>query len=514
MKRWSIAFVCLFLCGLAGALMITARLQGQGNAPPAIPKELTSYRDIVKRVLPAVVSVEAQSEATKTVGQAPQRRQRPQMRTPFDDIPGLPEQFRRFFEENPDMEMPEDALPQHSFGSGFVIDPRGVVVTNNHVVGNAKRVKITFQDDSSFYSTNIKTDKKNDLAVITIKANKSLPYLEMGDSDAMEIGDRVLAVGAPFGLSGSVTAGIVSAKGRNGLDATRSVYEDYLQTDAAINPGNSGGPLVNLAGQVIGINTAIKTRTGGFQGVGLAITSNVARNIVDQLIKYGVVHRSYLGVSIGPLAPDVAEQLGLTGTKGVYVSNVVEGGPAAKAGLVPGDIITSVSGTPVKDSRELQHLVASLPAHKKVDLQVIRDGKNMDLAVTLEEQPKDYGITTRPVRSTREQPEETDEVKAGSVGLTLSDLSPEHASRFGYGDDAKGVLILRTDPGSVAAEKGLRRGMLITKIGKKPVSSAVTAKNLLDKANLEKGVLLQVQVPPQQGGGSALIVLKAETAEK
>jgi serine protease Do len=514
MKRWSIALNALLACGLAGALVMTTSLQGQGNAPLAVPKELTSYRNIVKRVLPAVVSVEAQSEVTKTVGRAPQRRQRPQMRTPFEEIPGLPEQFRRFFEEMPDGEMPEEALPQHSFGSGFVIDPKGVIVTNNHVVGNAKRVKVTFQDDSYYYSTDIKTDKKNDLAVIHIKTSKSLPYLEMGDSDAMEIGDRVLAVGAPFGLSGSVTAGIVSAKGRNGLDQTRSVYEDYLQTDAAINPGNSGGPLVNLAGQVIGINTAIKTRTGGFQGVGLAITSNVARNIVDQLVKYGKVHRSYLGVSIGPLAPDVAEQLGIAGTKGVYVSNVVEGGPAAKGGLVAGDVITSVEGTPVKDSRDLQHLVASLPAHKKVDLQVIRDGKAMDLAITLEEQPKDYGIATRPVRSSREQPEEVDEVKADNVGLTLSDLTPELATTFGYGDEAKGVLIVRAEPGSVASEKGLHGGMLITKIGKKPVSSAVTAKNLLEKADLEKGILLQVQVSPKQGGGSALVVLKAETADK
>jgi serine protease Do len=515
MKRWSIALTSLLVCGLAGALVMTTGLQGQGTAPPAVPKELTSYREIVKRVLPAVVSVEAQHEVTKTVGQSPQRRPRAQTRPPFDEIPGLPEQFRRFFEEMPDMEaIPEDALPQHSFGSGFVIDPSGVVVTNNHVVGTAKRVKITFQDDSYYYSTDIKTDKKNDLAVIRFKTSKSLPYLEMGDSDAMEIGDRVLAVGAPFGLSGSVTAGIVSAKGRAGLDQSRSVYEDYLQTDAAINPGNSGGPLVNLAGQVIGINTAIKTRTGGFQGVGLAITSNVAKNIVDQLVKHGKVHRSYLGVSIGALTPDVAEQLGITGTKGVYVSNVTEGGPAAKAGLVAGDIITSVDGTPVKDSRELQHLVATLPASKKVDLQVIRDGKTLGLPVTLEEQPKDYGVVTRPVRSSRQQPEEVDEVKADKVGLTLSDLTPELASSFGYGDEAKGVLIMRAEPGSIAAEKGLHGGMLITKIGKKPVSSAVAAKNLLDKADLDKGVLLQVQVSPRQGGGSALIVLKAEAVEK
>src|SRR5205807_2344271 len=219
---------------------------------------------------------------------------------------------------------PEDFVPQQSFGSGFIIDPKGVVLTNFHVVDGADRVEISLKDGRKFFSKEIKGDRKNDLAIVRFTPGSPLPYLQLGDSDAMEIGDRVLAVGAPFGLAGSVTAGIVSAKGRDGLSPERAVYEDYLQTDAAINPGNSGGPLVNMEGKVIGINTAIRTRTGGFQGVGLAITSNVAKNIVDQLTRDGVVHRGYLGIKFEPLDPAVAEELSLKDQYGVLVREVVK----------------------------------------------------------------------------------------------------------------------------------------------------------------------------------------------
>jgi serine protease Do len=496
--------------GLVGAVVTTTSLQGQAPSAPGVPKELTSYRDIVKKVLPAVVSVESNPRpVAKKDKEAQPKRRRSEDALP----PGLPEQFRKFFE---DMEDGPDAQPrpQHSFGSGFIIDAKGVVLTNYHVVQGTDRVRVTLKDGRHFDSTDIKGDRKNDLAIVRIKAESPLPVLELGDSDAMEIGDRVLAVGAPFGLTGSVTAGIVSAKGRSGFDLDRSVYEDYLQTDAAINPGNSGGPLVNLDGKVIGINTAIRSRTGGFQGVGLAITSNLAKNIVEQLIKEGVVHRGYLGVSVARLDPEVASQLGLKEDHGVEVSKVFENTPAAKAGIKPGDILTNVGGKPIKDGRELQQLVAGLPLKKPVDVTIFRDGKTQVLPVTIEEQPSNYGLTTRTGTRPSPTPRANEEVSADKVGLKVSDLTAELAEKYGYTEGTKGVVITDVEQGSAASEAGLQRGLLLVKIARKAVTSATAAQQALEKADLAKGVLLQVELPPRLGGGTQYLVLKAEPAEK
>lgn len=513
MARWPYAFVFLTLGGLAGALVHQATLQGQATETPAIPKEMTSYRDVVKKVLPAVVSVEA---LPKAVAKKDQPKTNQRRRPRIEDFPGLPEQFRKFFEELPDgqFETPEDMVPQHSFGSGVIIDAKGIVLTNYHVVAGAGRARITLKDGRKFESSDIKGDRKNDLAIVRIKADAPLPFLEMGDSDAMEIGDRVLAVGAPFGLTGSVTAGIISAKGRTGLNAERVVYEDYLQTDAAINPGNSGGPLVNLAGQVIGINTAIKTRTGGFQGVGLAITSNLAKNIVEQLIKEGVVHRGYLGVLFKALDPEVAAQMGLKDKVGVVVSRVVEGAPAAKAGIQDGDVLTAVAGKPITDSRELQRLVASLPLHKPVDVTVIRDGKTKIIPVTIEEQPEHVSVAGRDQEPSSPPPDGKEEIGLEKLGLTLSELTPELAKKYGYAENAKGAVVTEVQRDSAAAESRLAKGMLISKIDGKPVSSASAAKDLLEKGRAPKGHVLQVHYPESLGGGTDYIVIKPETVEK
>jgi serine protease Do len=512
MKRWPVALVLLVLGGLAGGLLTSTGLHGQAPATTPVPKELTSYRDIVKRVLPAVVTVETRPTASTTKEKtAPRRRPR------IEAMPGLPEEFRRFFPDMDEFETPEDAQPQHSFGSGFLIDPKGIVLTNFHVVNGASRVKITMTDGREFTSTDIKGDQKNDLAIVRIKPASPLPYLELGDSDAMDIGDRVLAVGAPFELSGTVTQGIVSAKGRSGLSASRSVYEDYLQTDAAINPGNSGGPLVNLAGQVIGINTAIKSRSGGFQGIGLAISSNVAKNIIDQLIREGVVHRGYLGIAVRPITEDVAEQLGLKGQHGVEVTKVYEGSPAAKAGIKDLDIITEVGGKSIRDARDLQHLVGSLPLHHPVDVTLFRDGKSLVRPVTIEEQPKDFGLVSRTTEGGARPRAEGENVTVGKIGVDLSDLTPEVAERMGYKDGTEGVVVAQVQQGSVASEAGLIRGMRIVKVGKKAVTSAAAARDALNKGSLEKGILLQVQYPPSLpsvGGSSAYIVLRGESAEK
>ena len=359
MKRCVVLLTVLLVGVLLGSWATTAFLQGRAEPVPAIPKELTSYRDIVKKALPAVVSIEAKGKARKP---APPR-------------PGQPMQGEK-----------EDA-PAIGYGSGFLIDPKGVVLTNYHVVEDADAVEVTLRDGRKIISRNIKVDTKSDLAIVRIEAKGALPFLDFGDSNEMEIGDRVLAIGAPFNLPGSVTAGIVSAKERS---LNVKMYEDFIQTDAALNPGNSGGPLINLEGKVIGVTAAIKSRTGGFQGVGLAIASNLAKHVADELQKNGYVRRGYLGVQIKDIdTPELAAKYGLSEPAGILVTNVYADAPAAKAGCVRDDVIVSLGGKPIKDGRELQLTVGSLPLNKPIEVIVVRDGKQKTLRITIEEQPRD-----------------------------------------------------------------------------------------------------------------------------
>ena len=360
MKHYALLAVVLLAGGLLGSLATNAYLHGRAEPAPAIPKELTSYRDIVKKVLPAVVSIEAKGKARK----------------PAKPVPGQP---------SGDME----DTPALGYGSGFLFDPKGVVLTNYHVVEDADSVEVQLHNGRKIVSRDIKFDTKSDLAIIRLETKEPLPFLEFGDSSEMEIGDRVLAFGAPFSLPGSVTAGIVSAKERS-LGVSK--YEDFIQTDAALNPGNSGGPLVNLEGKVIGVTAAIKSRTGGFQGVGLAVASNLAKYVAGQLQTNGYVRRGYIGVQIKDVdTPEMAAKYGLAEAGGVLVSNVYQDAPAAKAGVVRGDVIVTLGGKPIKDGRDLQVTAASLPLNKPVEVLIMRDGKKKTLQITIEEQPRDYG---------------------------------------------------------------------------------------------------------------------------
>src|SRR5262249_34734582 len=387
MKRLSVAVILLLSGALLGIIASRSVLQGQQpiGTTPAIPKELTSYRDIVKSVLPAVVSIESKA---KRPGRD-RRRERGQT------DPRIPQEFRRFFEDYQPQQDPGDGPGRLGFGSGFLVDPKGVILTNNHVVEGADEVTVELKDGRKFTTKNIKTDPKSDLAIVRIEAKDNLPYLELGDSEKMEIGDRVLAIGAPFGLVGSVTHGIVSGKGRS---LRMNMYEDFLQTDAAINPGNSGGPLISLEGKVIGISSAIKTRSGGFQGVGLAIASNLAKDVMQQLLKNGVVKRGYRGVQIKDITePSVAERLGLKkGKQGVLVTRAFEDAPAVKGGVKEGDVILSINNVAIHDGRDLQWVVARLPLGKPVKVRVLRDGKPETLEVVIEEQPEDLGSSRGP----------------------------------------------------------------------------------------------------------------------
>jgi serine protease Do len=353
MKRWSLVAAALLVGAVLGSFSTSAFLQGRAAPAPNVPKELTSYRDIVKKVLPAVVSIEAKGKARKPKNPGP------------------------------------DEQPVVGFGSGFLIDAKGVVLTNYHVVEDADAVEVQLRDGRKITTRDIKADVKSDLAIVRIEAKGPLPFLEFGDSNEMETGDRVLAVGAPFNLPGTVTAGIISGKDRS---LKVSMYEDFLQTDAALNPGNSGGPLVNLEGKVIGVTAAIKSRSGGFQGVGLAITSNLAKNVAEQLDKNGVVRRGYLGVQIKDVdTPELAAKYGLSEAAGVIVTNVYDDAPAAKAGCVKGDVILSLGGKSIKDGRELQTVVAGLPLNKPVEVTLVRDGKRKTLQIRIEEQPREFG---------------------------------------------------------------------------------------------------------------------------
>lgn len=357
MSRRSCGFL-MTACVVMGAIvgysvhLATRVVQAEPRPIPAIPQELTSYRDIVKSVMPAVVSIDSKVRA-----------RRPFMRRDEAEI---------------------------GFGSGVIVDPKGVILTNYHVVDGADFVEVRLSDGRKFTSQSIQGDRKTDLAIIRLNVDKPLPALEIGDSDRIEVGDRVLAIGAPYGLTGSVTHGIISAKSRN---LRLNVYEDFLQTDAAINPGNSGGPLVSLDGKLIGINSAIKSRSGGFQGISLAISSNLAKTVMQQLLKDGVVRRGYLGVQIRDVDAEVAGVFKVKEGSGVLITRVFSDTPGFKGGLRAGDIVTAIGGKPVREGSELLKVVAALPLGQGVDVALLRDGKDQSIKVVIEEQPAEYGGT-------------------------------------------------------------------------------------------------------------------------
>jgi serine protease Do len=480
--------LCVALAGVGG---FTASRTFVFATPAPLPavKELPSYREIVKQVLPGVVTIEAKPKISVSKTKLPSKAQ-----MPFGNIPGLPDELRKEFERYSQMpfEMPEQS-PGRAMGSGFIIDPSGLIITNDHVVRNADEVQVLLHDGRKFTSRDIKRDPRSDLAIIRITAPSALPFLKLGDSDAMEVGDRVLAIGSPLGMTGTVTSGIISAKGR---DLHSNMYEDFLQTDAAINPGNSGGPLVNLAGEVVGVNSAIKSSTGGFQGIGLAIASNLVKNVEDQLQKSGSVVRGYMGVQVGPLNADVSGRLGLKDKSGVVVAKVMPNSPAQKSGLEEGDILTDVNGQAVKDPRSLQRTVAGLTIGKKVELVVLRDGQRKTLTMTVENQPDSFNVSS----------DTAPPAHRSKLGIQVENLTPKTASQFGYAEKTQGVLITDVDADSVAGRAGLDSGMVILKVDGKAVRTVTDFESAAEKGSLAKGLLFQVKSPQ---GGTTYVLLKA-----
>jgi serine protease Do len=426
-----------------------------------------AFRDVARNISPSVVGVLATREATD----APAGFQRID---PFQDPHG--DLFRRFFgrqgedgdeDRNPwSFPMPPFQMPRGQ-GTGVIVDADGIIATNNHVVAGAKRLEVTLQDGRKLAAEVVGTDPETDLALLRVK-EKGLPAAKLGDSNLLEPGDWVVAVGNPFGLDHTVTVGVVSAVRRSGIGVAN--YENFIQTDAAINPGNSGGPLLNLDGEVIGINTAIRTSNGGSDGISFAIPSATLARVMPELVDDGKVRRGYLGVTLQPLTPELAKSFGLDSPRGALISEVLADTPASEAGLRPGDIVLSLEGKDVKDQRELMEAVAILAPGTQAELVVLRGGEENTVTVELGERPSQDSLAKREARGQR---------RTDAFGLQLGDLPGNLAQELGL---SGGALVREVAPGSPAARAGLMPGDVILSVDEDEVRSADDADERLREA--------------------------------
>jgi len=435
-----------------------------------------SYSELVKAVMPAVVNI----FSTRVV-------RSPGAPNPFFGDPF----FRHFFGEGPSrqQEVPRERREQ-SLGSGVIVSADGYVMTNNHVIAGADEVRVTLADRREMEARVVGADPKTDLAVLKLEA-RNLPHLALGDSDQTEVGEVVLALGNPFGLGQTVTLGIISAKGRANMGIAD--YEDFIQTDAAINPGNSGGALVNTQGELIGINTAIASRTGGYQGVGFAIPSNMARDVSQNLIKDGRVRRGYLGVVIQPVTPALAEAFKLKEARGALVGDVAPNTPAARGGLRRGDVVIEYEGEEVEDSAQLRLRVARTPIGSTASLVVLRDGQRVPLKVTVGE-----------LEEEETQARGGAEAPSGALqGIAVGPLTADLARRLDLPRSVSGVVVSEVQPGSAAEEAGLRLGDVIREVNRKPVGS-VTAYQAAARAAGRGAVVLLIQ----RGDSTAYVTVR------
>ena len=433
-------------------------------------------------VRPSVVSI---SSVKKVRVINPRLRQRPGA----PGMPGIPDELRRFFGDDPFERMlpqlpqaPED-FSQEGLGSGVIVSADGYILTNNHVVAGADEVTVTTSDSRQLRAKIVGTDRATDVAVLKVEAKDLVPA-PLGDSEALEVGDWVMAIGSPLGLNQTVTAGIISAMGRQ-VGVTNGGYEDFLQTDAAINPGNSGGPLVNLKGEVIGINTAIASRSGGFSGIGFAIPVNMARSIMDQIRDNGKVTRGRIGAAIQDLTEDLAKSFGYNGREGALIDDVVPDSPAAKAGLKAGDIVTKYQGKPVKSSSQFRNAVAATAPNTKAEIEIFRDGKKQTLQVQV-------GLLSEEDMA-RAQPDAGDEeASADALGLSVQPLTPEIARQLGLKDVPAGVVIAGVEPGSLAARGGLRAGDVVASVGGQDIANVKEFRDAMAKQKASEGVRLTI----------------------
>lgn len=464
-------------------LLILAAVQ-----PAAAADMPPSFADLVEHLSPAVVNIST-TQKLKSAG------------VPMLEFHGMPEgeqfaPFKEFFEQFGERfgGMPGSGQPQErdvrSLGSGFVIDPTGYIVTNNHVVAEADEVTVTFQDDTKYEAKIVGRDPKTDLALIKVEAKKKLPYVRFGESDDMRVGDWVIAIGNPFGLGGSVSAGIISARSRN---INAGPFDDFIQTDAAINRGNSGGPLFNAAGEVIGVNSAIFSPSGGNIGIGFAIPSSLAEPVLGQLKEYGRTHRGWLGVKIQHVTEEIADSLNLDSARGALVLEVNEGSPAEKGGVISGDVILSFNNQPVNEMRKLPRLVAETKVGATVDVTVWRNDKEKDLKVTLGEMEEgeeaiaadEEGKGSAPVPESKSEE---------YLGLRLATLSRSLRKELSIDEPKTGVLVLAVEAGTVGDESGLRRYDIVTEANQQKVESVKDLKSAIESARKEgkKHALLRI----------------------
>ncbi len=436
---------------------------------------LPDFVNLAKKVKPIVVNI---STTQVSEGRGSQQ----EFGSPFGEEDPFNDFWRRFF-GGP---VPRGPQRQRSLGSGFIIDGDGSILTNNHVVENATKIVVKLSDDQEYEAKVIGRDQKTDIAVIKINAKVSLPAAGFGDSDKLEVGEWVVAIGNPFGLDSTVTSGIVSAKGRH---IGQGPYDNFIQTDASINPGNSGGPLLNLRGEVVGINTAIFSRTGGNIGIGFAIPINLVKEVLPQLRGKGKVTRGYLGVLIQKVTPEIAESLGMEKGYGALVANVSKEGPADKAGVKVGDVITEFDGKEVKDSGDLPIIVARTTVDKKVRMKVLRDKKEIVLSVAVGELKDEEVVAAVPEK--------------GELGLTVQRLTPQIAESLGL-EKAEGVVVTAVEPSSAADEAGIRRADIILEVDRKAVRNVDEYKKAVAGVRKGRGVLFLVR----RGDSTLFLALK------
>jgi serine protease Do len=445
-----------------------------------------SFADLAAKLLPTVVNIATSQTLKPSAGT-----QLPTLPpgSPLEDL------FKNFLG-------PKGGAPRHvtSLGSGFIIDPSGFIVTNNHVIEDSDQITVTLNDGTSLPAKVVGRDLKTDLALLKVTPKKPLPATRFGDSDHARIGDWVMAIGDPFGLGSTVTAGIVSARNRN---INAGPYDDFIQTDAPINRGNSGGPLFDMDGNVIGINSAIFSPSGGSVGIGFAIPANLAREVTGQLRQFGIARRGWIGVRIQQVTPDIAEGLNLGSAKGALVADVTAGGPAAKAGLANGDLVTGFDAKPVADDRMLPRIVADTPIGKTVNIDVLRRGRKLTLRITVLRLAED----NKPDKPVKAPPAPTkNQSKLSQLGLSLGLLDGAARGKFQIGGGVQGVLVIAVDPNSAAGEKNLKAGDVIVEVQSQPVKTPEDVTRRVD-ADAKAGKKVELMLV-NRGGDLTYVGLK------
>lgn len=440
------------------------------TAPLAQAAPPDSFAPIIEPLMPAVVNISTTQKIMQPMG-------------PVFDFQGIPgpqaEQLQQFFKQFNQQYGGGAGVAQRevtSLGSGFVIDPSGYVVTNNHVIGNADQITVIFQDKTHLKATIVGRDEKTDLALLKVKSDKPLVATRFGDSDAMRVGDWVIAVGNPFGLGGSVSAGIVSARGRN---INAGPFDDFIQTDAAINRGNSGGPLFNARGEVVGVNSAIFSPTGGNIGIGFAVPAAMAKSVVTQLRDFGTIHRGWMGVKIENVTDELANSIGLGKARGALISDVTKNGPADAAGLQPGDVVVRYDGKEIDEMRKLPRYVADTKTGAKVEMVYWRKGKEIPTQVVVGQLPEVKGPTA--TKAENESPDATRK-DALILGMQLIPLSKELIAQLSLAPNTKGVIVEALERNGEAAKRGILPGDVILEVNQMPVDSTAAVERAVAAA--------------------------------